>query len=181
MPAPTLGGISTISSWGKTATHGLTLDSAPNQTQELIQAIGNVLALIPPPIRPSFLPSVGPFMHYLSSLLFAHTGDSHRSSAFEGDGDEGSFLFVLQGGGNPARQGSHVCLLASKVPKLQDSGTARLLLQDVPNFSLFIETRDLVPSCGRSVGTVGLGAAWSPQALWLSQLPFFPVEHQTLM
>lgn len=67
-----------------------------------------------------------------------------------------------------------------KAPKLKGSDTEDLFLQDDPNFNIFTETRDLMPSYSRPIGTVGLGLP-GPQVLWLSQLPFFPTEHQTLM
>jgi hypothetical protein len=52
-----------------------------------------------------------------------------------------------------------------KAPKLKDRGTESLSLQDDPSFNIFPETRDLVPSCSRPIGTVGLGAAWSPSSV----------------
>lgn len=52
-----------------------------------------------------------------------------------------------------------------KAPELKDSGTKGLFLQDDPNVNVFTETRDLVPSCGRRVGTGGLGVAWSPSSV----------------
>lgn len=118
-------------------------------------------------------------MHYLSCLLCAHIGDSHPQSALAlqtDEEEEGSFFFVLKGRGSPARQGSQVHFHARCA---QSSKAQDLFLQDDPNFNIFTETRDLVPSYSRPIGTVGLGLP-GPQVLWLS-LPFFPTEHQTLM
>lgn len=52
-----------------------------------------------------------------------------------------------------------------KAPKLQDSRIEGLFLLDGSNFNIFTETRDLVPSYSRSIGTVGVGAAWSPSSV----------------